>query len=56
MQLTLEELKERLKTVPEVDLLELLDITAEDLVTQFSERIEDNQEILNNEVQWEDDE
>lgn len=42
MQLTLEELKERLaQQVDEVTLLELLDISAEDIVERFSDEIEE---------------
>lgn len=40
------ELCERLKQVNEVDLLELLDISSEELVEQFKDRIEDRYEIL----------
>jgi hypothetical protein len=42
-QMTLEELKEYLtKNVNEVDLLEVLDISAEELVEVFSDKIEEN--------------
>jgi hypothetical protein len=41
--MTLEELKEYLtKNVNEVDLLEVLDISAEELVEVFSDKIEEN--------------
>jgi hypothetical protein len=51
--LTLEELRERLKSLDEVSLLELLCINSEDLVKAFSDYIEDNCESLINEVDWE---
>jgi hypothetical protein len=51
--LTLEELRERLKSLDEVSLLELLNINSEDLVKAFSDYIEDNFESLINEVDWE---
>ncbi len=40
MEYTLEELKERLKTFEETYLLELLQVTSEDLVDRFSDIIE----------------
>ena len=51
--LTLEELRERLKSLDEVSLLELLNINSEDLVKAFSDYIEDNFESLINEVDLE---
>ena len=51
--LTLEELRERLKSLDEVTLVELLGLTTEDLVKAFSDLIEDNFELLINEVDWE---
>lgn len=45
--LTLEELKEKLaKRVDEITLLEVLEITAEDIVERFSDKIEDQIEEL----------
>lgn len=45
--MTLPELKERLaKAYDEVTLLELLNITAEDIVEKFSDEIEENQDRL----------
>lgn len=45
--LTLEELKERLiERVDEVTLLELLNVTSEDLVEAFSDEIENNYDKL----------
>ena len=51
--LTLPELKERLKSLDEVLLLELLDIASEDLVETFSDIIENNYSRLLKEVDWE---
>jgi hypothetical protein len=51
--LTLEELRERLKSLDEITLVELLGLTTEDLVKAFSDFIEDNFESLINEVDWE---
>jgi len=50
--LTLPELKERLKSLDEVILLELLDIASEDLVETFSDTIENNYSRLLKEVDW----
>jgi hypothetical protein len=50
--LTLPELKERLKSLDEVMLLELLDIASEDLVETFSDTIENNYSRLLKEVDW----
>lgn len=43
MSLTFEELKEKLKRLDEITLLELLDISSDDLVERFYDIIEDNQ-------------
>ena len=40
MPLTDEEIKERLKQLDEISLLEILEISSEDIVEKFSERIE----------------
>lgn len=50
--LTLPELKERLKSLDEVILLELLDIASEDLVETFGDIIENNYNRLLKEVDW----
>ena len=42
MATTLHELSEWLRTLDEVSLLELLDISSDDLVEQFADRIEAN--------------
>lgn len=46
MNLTFEELKEKLKRIDEVTLLELLNIDSSDLVERFYDIIEDNQQKL----------
>lgn len=51
MNLTFNELKERLKQIDEVSLLELLNIRSDDLVERFDDYIEDNQEDLMKEVE-----
>jgi hypothetical protein len=48
--LLLHEIKERLTELDEVTLLELLNITSEDIVEMFSDRIEDNADKLEKEV------
>jgi len=51
MQLTLEELKERLANrLDEITLLELLNITSYDLVERFSDLVEDNYDKLQKEI------
>ena len=42
MELTLEELKEKLAGLDEITLMELLDIHSDELVEAFEDRIEDN--------------
>jgi hypothetical protein len=49
--LTLRDLMERLKQQSELDLLETLDISSEDLVERFADKIEDRYESLNDELQ-----
>ena len=44
--LTLEEIKDKLKQLDEVTLMEVLEITSEDLVERFVDRIEQKQETL----------
>jgi hypothetical protein len=51
MALTIHDLKDRLKQINEVDLLELLDISSEDLVERFVDLIEDNFDKLEREVE-----
>lgn len=45
---TLEELKDKLKQLDEVTLLETLEITSDDLVERFLDRIEQQQDSLEN--------
>jgi hypothetical protein len=46
VNLTLEEVKERLKLVDEVSLLEILNLGSDTLVEHFSDLIEDNLEAI----------
>lgn len=46
MEMTLEELKERLAALDEVTLMEVLDIYSDELVEAFEDRIEENQDKL----------
>ncbi len=46
IELTLEELKDRLKRYDEVTLLEILNISSEDLVERFDDVIEDKYDVL----------
>jgi hypothetical protein len=50
MPLLLHEIKERLIELDEITLLELLNITSEDIVELFSDRIEENADKLEKEV------
>ena len=43
---TLEDIKDKLKQLDEVTLMETLEITAEDLVERFVDRIEQKQDTL----------
>lgn len=49
MILTFNDLKDRLKALDEVTLLELLDLKSEDIVDRFEDLIEDKQEQLEKE-------
>ena len=55
MPLTFVEIKERLKRVPEIDLLEILDISSEDLVDRFEDLIENKLDELEIEFEEEND-
>lgn len=46
MTLTYHELKEKLKYIDEVSLLEILEINSEELVERFSDKIEDRYDEL----------
>lgn len=50
MPLTLTDVMSRLKQLDEITLLEVLDITAEELVERFADKIEDNYETLESEL------
>jgi hypothetical protein len=50
MPLLLHEIKDRLKELDEITLLELLDITSEDLVEMFADKIEEQADALEREV------
>jgi hypothetical protein len=50
MPLLLHEIKERLKDLDEITLLELLDISSEEIVQMFSDRIEEYADKLEQEV------
>ena len=49
--LTFAELKERLKRLDEITLLELLDLTSEELVELLADEIEQQQEKLRKEIE-----
>ena len=51
MALTLLDIKEKLKKVDEVSLLEILEITSEDLVETFTDRIIDKADELEGELE-----
>lgn len=51
MNLTFEELKEKLQRVDEVTLLELLEIRSEDIVDRFEDYIEEQQDKLMREIE-----
>lgn len=51
MNLTFEELKEKLKQVDEVTLLEVLGIHSDDLVERFEDYIEEQQDKLMREIE-----
>lgn len=54
MTLTFPELKERLKQLDEVDILEILDITTEDILNHFEDKIEGKFDELIEEFDHED--
>lgn len=51
MALTLHDIVKRLAQLDEITLLELLNITAEDIIERFSDVIEDNADRLEKEVE-----
>ena len=50
MNLTISELKEKLMQFDEIDILELLDLTSEDILNRFEDLIEHNYDKLIKEV------
>lgn len=50
MNLTLVELKEKLMQFDELDLIELLDLTSEDILDRFEDVVEDNYDKLIKEI------
>jgi hypothetical protein len=48
--LTHEEIKEKLKQLDEITLMETLEISSEDIVNRFVDRIEEKQDTLENEL------
>lgn len=48
--LTLVELKEKLMQFDELDLIELLDLTSEDILDRFEDVVEDKYEMLRKEI------
>lgn len=50
MALTLHDIKEKLKQLDEITLMETLDISSEDLVNRFVDRIEEKQDLLENDL------
>lgn len=55
MPLTYAELLERLKNIDEVSLLEILELTSEDLVDNFRSRVEEKYDYLISELEDEED-
>jgi len=51
VELTIEELKERLMQFNELDVVELLDLTSEDILDRFEDVLEDRYDILIKEIQ-----
>lgn len=51
VELTIEELKDRLMQFNELDVVELLDLTSEDILDRFEDVIEDRYDILIKEIQ-----
>ena len=53
MALTLREILERLKSLDEVELCDILSLTSEDIVERFIDVIEEKMDTLEIEVDWE---
>jgi len=54
MSLSFSEIKERLMRLDEVDLCEVLEISSEDLVNRFSDKIEDKIDYFEKDLEDED--
>lgn len=52
--MTFKDLCDRLKRLPEIDLLEVLDISSEDLVDRFEDFVEQKRDYLEDELEVED--
>ena len=52
--MTFKDLCDRLKRLPEIDLLEVLDINSEDLVDRFEDFVEQKRDYLEDELEIED--
>ena len=52
--MTFKDLCDKLKQLPEIDLLEVLDINSEDLVDRFEDFIETKRDYLEDELEVED--
>ena len=52
--MTFKDLCDKLKTLPEIDLLEVLEINSEDLVYRFEDFIEAKRDYLEDELEVED--
>lgn len=57
MSYTLREIMSRLKQLDEITLMEVLEISSEDLIERFLDRVEERQDQLEQEVEglWSDD-
>lgn len=52
--LTSKDIRDRLKQLPEIDLLEVLDINSEDIVERFDDKIDEKEDELAEELADED--
>ena len=50
VELTIDELKEKLMQFNELDIIELLDLTSEDILDRFEDILEDRYDILIKEI------
>lgn len=54
--LTFQDVKRKLQHLPEIDLLEILEISSEDIVDRFEDKIEERMSYFCEDLQEEDDE